>query len=88
MRTLADLLGGSLGQPVTDNTGVIGHFDIRLEWAPTEGELDYKHEDRPFDANGPSIFTAIQEQTGLKLEAGKGPIEVFVIDRVQRPSQN
>jgi uncharacterized protein (TIGR03435 family) len=89
MRMLADFLGGSLGQSVvTDNTGVIGGFDSRLEWTPTEGELDYKHEDRPIDPNGSSIFTAVQEQLGLKLEASKGPIEVLVIDHVERPSQN
>lgn len=88
MRTLADFLSGSLGQSVTDNTGVIGGFDIRLEWTPTEGELDYKYDDRPVDSNGSSIFTAIQEQLGLKLEAGKGPIEVLVVDHVERPSEN
>jgi uncharacterized protein (TIGR03435 family) len=88
MRMLADFLGGSLGQSVTDNTGVIGGFDIRLEWTPTEGELDYKDEDRPIDPNGSSIFTAVQEQLGLKLEASKGPVEVLVIDHIERPSQN
>jgi uncharacterized protein (TIGR03435 family) len=88
MGTLAGFLGGSLGQSVTDNTGVIGGFDIRLEWTPTEVEADYKYDDRPIDPTGPSIFTAIQEQLGLKLEAGKGPIEVLVIDHVERPSEN
>jgi uncharacterized protein (TIGR03435 family) len=88
MRMLADFLGGSLGQSVTDKTGVIGDFDIRLEWTPTEGELDYKYDDRPIDSNASSIFTAILEQLGLKLEASKGPIEVLVIDHVERPSAN
>jgi uncharacterized protein (TIGR03435 family) len=41
MRSLANFLGGSLGESVADHTGVIGGFDIRLEWTPTEGELDY-----------------------------------------------
>jgi uncharacterized protein (TIGR03435 family) len=88
MRTLADLLGGSLGQPVTDATGLAGGFDVRLEWTPTEGELDYNFDGRPVDANGSSIFTAIQEQLGLKLEPGKGPVEVLVVDHVERPSAN
>ena len=88
MGTLAGFLGGSLGQRVTDNTGVIGGFDIRLEWTPTEVEADYKYDDRPIDPTGPSIFAAIQEQLGLKLEASKGPIEVLVIDHVERPSEN
>jgi uncharacterized protein (TIGR03435 family) len=88
MGALAGFLGGSLGQSVTDNTGVIGGFDIRLEWTPTEVEPNYKYDDRPIDPNGPPIFTAIQDQLGLKLEASKGPIEVLVIDHVERPSAN
>lgn len=88
MRGLADFLSGSLGQSVADKTGVIGDFDIRLEWLPIEGELDYKYDDRPLDSNGSSIFTAIQEQLGLRLEASKGPTEVLVIDHIERPSEN
>jgi uncharacterized protein (TIGR03435 family) len=92
MTTLAEFLEGSLGQSVTDKTGISGAFDIKLEWTPTEGELDYQIQGYGFDgnvdANGPSIFTAIQGQLGLRLEAGKGPVEVFVIDHIARPSEN
>jgi uncharacterized protein (TIGR03435 family) len=88
MPELADFLGGSLGQPVTDNTGLKGGFDIRLAWIPTEGEVDYKYDDRAVESNGASIFTAIQEQLGLKLDARKGLIEVLVIDHIERPSEN
>jgi uncharacterized protein (TIGR03435 family) len=88
MRTLADLLGGSLGQPVTDKTGITGGFDINLEWTPTEGEADYNFGDRPIDPNGPSLFTVIDEQLGLKLEASKGAVEVLIIDHVEKPSEN
>jgi uncharacterized protein (TIGR03435 family) len=77
-----------LGQPVTDNTGLKGGFDIRLAWTPTEGEVDYKYDDRAVESNGASIFTAIQEQLGLKLDARKGLIEVLVIDHIERPSEN
>lgn len=85
---LADLLGGSLGQSVANATGIAGSFDIKLEWTPTEGERNYSFDDRAIDPAGPSLFTAIQEQLGLKLESGKGPIEVLVIDRVEKPSAN
>ena len=88
MASLANLLGGSLGQSVVDRTGIAGHFDIKLEWTPTEGERNYTFDDRPIDPGGSSIFTALQEQLGLKLEAGKGPVEVFVIDHIERPSEN
>jgi uncharacterized protein (TIGR03435 family) len=88
MPMLANFLGGSLGQSVTDKTGLAGGFDIKLEWTPTEGESNYTYGDRPLDPNGSSIFTAIQEQLGLKLEAGKAPVELLVIDRVERPSAN
>jgi|SRR5579883_1122574 len=88
MRIFADLLGGSLGQPVVDKTGISGGFDITFRWTPAEGEANYRDADRPLDPNAPSIFTAIQEQLGLKLEAEKGPLEVLVIDHIERPSPN
>lgn len=88
MPTLAEFLGGSLGQSVTDKTGISGAFDIRLEWTPTEGERNYNYDDRPIDPDGSSIFTAIQRQLGLKLEPSKGPVEVLVIDHIDRPSEN
>jgi uncharacterized protein (TIGR03435 family) len=88
MAMLTNFLGASLGQAVTDKTGVVGGFDLRLEWTPTEGELDYKYVNRPLDPNRSSIFTSIQDQLRLKLEASKGPIEVLVIDHIERPSEN
>lgn len=88
MPTLADFLGGSLGQSVINKTGISGGFDIRLEWTPTEGERDYNYDDRPTDPGGSSIFTAIKEQLGLKLVSAKGPVEVLVIDHAKRPTAN
>jgi uncharacterized protein (TIGR03435 family) len=60
------------------------NFDISLEWTPDQDGP------RPqaSDATGPSIFTALQEQFGLKLESQKGPVEIFVIDRAEKPSEN
>jgi len=67
-----------LQQTVVDETGVTGEFDFELAWSP----------DATPDAEGPSIFTALQEKLGLKLESKKGPVPVIVIERVERPSEN
>jgi uncharacterized protein (TIGR03435 family) len=81
--SMADLANGLLaeltGKTVIDKTGLDGIFDFHLEYSP----------DQTDDATrGPSIFTALQEQLGLKLEATKGPVKVFVIDRLEKPSDN
>jgi uncharacterized protein (TIGR03435 family) len=82
MSKLADFLAGQLGSPVTDMTGMRGVFDFTLEWAPETrtGEAGATTDSAP----GASIFTAVQEQLGLKLEARKGPVEMLVIDHVER----
>jgi len=78
MRLLAAQLAGRvLDRPVVDRTGIAGKFDIDLEWAP---------DDRP--ELGPSIFTALQEKYGLKLETQPGVVEVLVVDQVEKPSAN
>ena len=63
-------------------------FDFHLEFAPDETTGGTAPPDVATDPSGPSIFTAMQEQLGLKLESAKGPGEVLVIDRVERPSEN
>jgi uncharacterized protein (TIGR03435 family) len=75
---LAENLSRAVGRTVLDNTGVKGLYDFTLEWAP----------DQSVESNGPSIFTALQEQLGLKLDATKGPVEVIVIDGAVRASEN
>ena len=90
---LAKLLGNQLGRTVLDKTGLAGDFDFELTWTsdmpgplgPKEGGVDGPP---PADPAGPSIFTAIQEQLGLKLESQKGPVEILVIDSVERASEN
>jgi uncharacterized protein (TIGR03435 family) len=73
-------LSDSVDRPVLDKTGLTGKYDFTLRWAPLE---------TPADAtDAPSIFTAMQEQLGLRLESGKGPIEILVIDHVEKPSEN
>lgn len=69
---------GPLDRVVVDKTGLSGPFDLSLEWST----------DQTPDATAPSIFTALQEQLGLKLEATKGPIEVIVVDHAEKASEN
>jgi uncharacterized protein (TIGR03435 family) len=83
---LAKVLSGQLNRTVRDHTGLKGVFDFKLEWTPDAAALP----DAPPDLRaGASLFTAIQEQLGLKLEARRGPVEVLVIDRVEStPTEN
>jgi uncharacterized protein (TIGR03435 family) len=83
MRMLADILGGQLDRPVRDESGLAGEFAFMLKYAP-----DARPDDSPTADLGVSIFTAVQEQLGLKLEPRKGPVEIVVIDSAQRPSEN
>jgi uncharacterized protein (TIGR03435 family) len=79
MATFASALSGRLGRSVVDRTGLKGLYDFLLTWTPDEAQADNP---------GPSLFTAIQEQLGLKLESAKGPVEILVVDRAERPSEN
>ena len=83
MKHLADTLSGQVDRPVIDGTGLEGVYDLKLEWTPDDGR-------KPNDGDtGPSIFTALQEQLGLKLEARKGPVEILVIDHAEKvPTAN
>jgi uncharacterized protein (TIGR03435 family) len=80
MEQLVGELSGNLDRPVLDQTGLAGNYDYTLEWAP-----DYAAAE---DTNAPSIFTALQEQLGLKLEPRKASIDVLVIDHAAKPSEN
>jgi uncharacterized protein (TIGR03435 family) len=78
-----------LGRNVIDGTGLTGKFDVRLKWAiePLSAPAG-PGVAPPSDQTGPSLFTALQEQLGLKLESAKGPVEVLLIDRIEKPSAN
>lgn len=65
---------------VIDKTGLTGQYDIEMDWTPDNRRAD--------DNAGPSIFTALQEQLGLKLESARGPVEMIVIERAERPTEN
>jgi len=82
MNQLASRLSRSIGRQVTNKTGLDGRFNLKLEW-PQEERLA-----EPGASASPGIFTALQEQLGLKLESTKEPVEVIVIDRVERPGEN
>jgi len=83
MATLAQGLIQLVGRPVIDRTGLTGYYDYTLKWMPEPG---IGPPGPPVDPEAPSIFTAVQEQLGLKLEAGRGPVEVVVIDRLEKPA--
>jgi uncharacterized protein (TIGR03435 family) len=76
-------------RPIIDKTNLQGLFDIELRFAPTSAiqSATQPGGTLPIEV-GPSLFTAVQEQLGLKLQAGKGPVEVFVIDHAEKPDAN
>ena len=85
------------GRTVIDHTGLSGPFDWTLVWTPdnlpqrapgTPADQPVTVNGFAIDPNGPSLFTALQEQLGLKLESTKGPVDVLVIDHVEHPTEN
>ena len=83
---MADNLASVLGRPVVDQTGIEGRYLMKLRWLPDDGPAPMLNGSP--DTSLPSIFTAVEEQLGLKLVAGKGPVEVLVVDHVELPSAN
>ncbi len=97
MQFLTRVLAHSAGRPVIDQTGLTGKYDFKLEWTPDQSQMGAFGgpgpgpdglRPPPVDPNGPSIFTAVEEQLGLKLESQKGPVEMLTIDAVEKPSEN
>jgi uncharacterized protein (TIGR03435 family) len=97
--TIADLVWAlsrpelvpGVGRIVVDRTGLTGTFDLDLRWTPDNAFTDRNQSAAPtpsLEGNEPPLFTAIQEQLGLKLERTKGPVDVLVIDHVARPTPN
>jgi uncharacterized protein (TIGR03435 family) len=94
--TMVDFAGvmqtGVFDRPVVDQTGLEGRWDFILSWTPDETQFSSFGVKVPPPSEAadapPPIFTAIQEQIGLKLDAGKAPVEVLVLDHVDRPSEN
>jgi len=101
--SLADMLSNQLGRPVVDQTGLTGKYDISLEFQPEEGMMMHGPmgalpppspgpgggDSAPDAAAPPNLFTAVQEQLGLKLEPKKGPVDILVIDHIEKaPTEN
>jgi uncharacterized protein (TIGR03435 family) len=86
MDRLAAYLGTIVGRPVVDRTDLRGEFDWTLDWVPDSPASAADSTATP--RTGPTIFTAVQEQLGLKLESGKAPIDSLVIDRITHPTEN
>lgn len=79
MKQLAEFLSPQVGRIVLDVTGVTDPFDMDLTWTPGLAVSD---------ASGTSVYTALQEELGLRLDSQQGPVEVIVIDHVERPTEN
>jgi len=78
-----------IDRPVLDETGLSGKYDFQFTLTDVQLGLRVEQNGIPAaDAEGASVFTALQDQLGLKLEPRKAPIQIFVIDRVERPSEN
>ena len=83
------LLPQFVDRQVIDRTGLTGLYDLTLKWTPEAIPSLLGLPPAPLppaDPDAPNIFTALQEQLGLKLEAGRGPVEVIVIDRLEKPT--
>jgi uncharacterized protein (TIGR03435 family) len=80
LRFLPNLLLREVGRTVVDKTGLTGKYDFTLQFTPLQSQTP--------DSTAPSIFTAIQEQLGLKLESQKAPMDTIIIDHIERPSEN
>jgi uncharacterized protein (TIGR03435 family) len=93
---IADFLSRLTDRIVLDRTNLTGKYDINLDYTPEQQQFQPSTGADPLNAplfppidpNGPSLFTALEEQLGLKLESQKGPVDIMVIDHVERPSEN
>jgi bla regulator protein blaR1 len=95
IEALGHMLSQQVGRTVLDKTGLTGHYDFKFQWTPDdaptptakEGDAAETNPNSPEEA-APSLFTALQEQLGLKLESQQAPVDVIVIDHIEPPSAN
>jgi uncharacterized protein (TIGR03435 family) len=89
MNVLAFRLGLVMDRPVIEQTGLAGEYDFTLSYTDTPSlGLEDKIKGRPIDTSGPTLFQAVRQQLGLRLDSHTGPVSVLVIDQVDRPSEN
>lgn len=81
MGQLASVLSSASGRAVFERTGLTGNFDVDLEWTPALAS-------EPSAADIPSLFTALEDQLGLKLESTRGPVEILVVDHAEHPTED
>jgi uncharacterized protein (TIGR03435 family) len=86
LSSIAEMLAGQLNHTVIDKTGLTGDYDLKLKW--TSDEDSNKAADNGIADRPPDLFTALQEQLGLKLDAAKGPVTTLVVDHAEKPSPN
>ena len=84
---LINTLARNLERTVIDKTGLTAKYDFTLTWTPDTGPAG-QATGASSDSNAPDLFTAIQEQLGLKLVASRGPVDTLVIDSVEKPTEN
>ena len=78
----------ALDRPVLDRSGLTGRYDFDLEFTPDETQFGGAGLKGTPESTKPDLFTALQQQLGLRLEATRGPVDTLVIDRIERPSGN
>jgi len=88
MDQLASSLAPIVRRPIVNRTGLTGGFDVELTWTPETQTGGAAQDPLSDDTSGGSIFSALEEQLGLKLISERGPVEVLIIDRLQPPSEN
>jgi uncharacterized protein (TIGR03435 family) len=75
-----------VARPVINRTGLTGRYDLDLTFLPDSGPMTING--NAINADAPSLTTAVREQLGLRLESGRAPVDVVVIDRVSPPTEN
>jgi uncharacterized protein (TIGR03435 family) len=89
LSSLVSNLTNAVGRTVVDKTGLTGKYNFELKWNPEQGvQANADNGQADPENSAPSLFTALQEQLGLKLQSSKGPVETLVVDHIEMPSEN